>query len=122
MYGLIACRPAEASTLSAGPGSAIATPGSAHAAMVRPVASSRRRTSRRYIAAACSASIQPMASADETAHLLERTPMFAGLTSGQLEELAKVAVPRSYEAGQVVFREGDEGDTCFVVRAGAVKI
>jgi CRP/FNR family transcriptional regulator len=63
-----------------------------------------------------------MASADETAKLLERTPMFAGLSAAELEELAKVAVPRTYEAGQVIFREGDEGDTCFVVRGGAVKI
>src|SRR3954471_15293688 len=63
-----------------------------------------------------------MTSADQTAQLLERTPMFAGLSSTELEELAKVAVPRTYEAGQVVFREGDEGDTCFVVRFGAVKI
>jgi CRP/FNR family transcriptional regulator len=63
-----------------------------------------------------------MASEEETAKLLERSPMFAGLTFSELEELARVAVPRSYEAGQVVFREGDEGDTCFVVRAGAVKI
>jgi CRP/FNR family transcriptional regulator len=63
-----------------------------------------------------------MASADETARLLERTPLFAGLSPGELEELTKVAVPRSYEAGQVVFREGDEGDTCFVIRSGAVKI
>jgi CRP/FNR family transcriptional regulator, cyclic AMP receptor protein len=63
-----------------------------------------------------------MASMDDTAELLERTPMFAGLSAVELDELAKVAVPRSYEAGQVVFREGDEGDTCFVVRSGAVKI
>src|SRR4051812_11396411 len=72
--------------------------------------------------AASSASITPMGSADKTAKLLERTPMFAGLSPTELEELAKVAVPRTYEAGQVVFREGDEGDTCFVVRSGAVKI
>src|SRR4051812_7675114 len=63
-----------------------------------------------------------MASADETARLLERSPMFAGLSSAELDELAKVAVPRTYEAGQVIFREGDDGDTCFVVRSGAVKI
>lgn len=48
--------------------------------------------------------------------------MFAGLSQPELEELAKVAVPRSYEAGQLVFREGDQGDTCFVVRSGAIKI
>ena len=63
-----------------------------------------------------------MASVDEIARLLERTPMFHGLSPSELDELAKVAVPRRYEAGQVVFREGDEGDTCFVIRSGAVKI
>src|SRR4051794_41868597 len=63
-----------------------------------------------------------MGATDETARLLERTPMFAGLSAAELEELAKVAVPRTYESGQVIFREGDDGDTCFVVRSGAVKI
>src|SRR4051795_6974580 len=63
-----------------------------------------------------------MGATDETARLLERTPMFAGLSAAELEELAKVAVPRTYEPGQVIFREGDDGDTCFVVRTGAVKI
>src|SRR4051794_20082422 len=87
----------------------------------RIIARCRPRRSR-YPAAAPSASIRPMASADETARLLERTPMFAGLSTTELDELAKVAVPRSYDAGQVIFREGDEGDTCFVVRSGAVKI
>jgi CRP/FNR family transcriptional regulator len=48
--------------------------------------------------------------------------MFAGLSAPELDELAKVAVPRKYDTGQVVFRENDEGDTCFVVRSGAVKI
>jgi CRP/FNR family transcriptional regulator len=48
--------------------------------------------------------------------------MFGGLAPGELQELAKVAVPRSYEAGQIIFREGDAGDTCFVIKVGAVKI
>jgi CRP/FNR family cyclic AMP-dependent transcriptional regulator len=63
-----------------------------------------------------------MASQDETATLLARTPLFSGLSLAELDELAQVAVPRTYEPGQVVFREGDQGDTCFVVRSGAVKI
>lgn len=48
--------------------------------------------------------------------------MFGGLSEVELAELAKVAVPRSYAPGQVIFREGDPGDTCFVLRSGAVKI
>jgi CRP/FNR family transcriptional regulator len=63
-----------------------------------------------------------MAKEAETASLLERTPIFRTLTPEQVAELAKVAVPRTYPAGQVIFREGDAGDTCFVVRDGAVKI
>ena len=63
-----------------------------------------------------------MAIEEETARLLERVPTFSGLSAAEIAELAKVAVPRSYVAGQVVFREGDSGDTCFVVRSGAVKI
>jgi CRP/FNR family transcriptional regulator len=59
---------------------------------------------------------------DDTARLLERVPMFDGLAPTEVVELAKVAVPRTYQAGQVVFREGDQGDTCFIVKSGAVKI
>jgi len=36
--------------------------------------------------------------------------------------VAKVAVPRSYDEGEVLFREGDNGDTCFVVRTGSVRV
>ena len=32
--------------------------------------------------------------------------------------MAEVAVPRRFEAGEVVFREGDESSTCYVVRSG----
>jgi CRP/FNR family transcriptional regulator len=63
-----------------------------------------------------------MAIEEETARLLERVPTFNGLSPHEIAELAKVAVPRTYASGQVVFREGDPGDTCFVVRNGAVKI
>jgi CRP/FNR family transcriptional regulator len=45
-------------------------------------------------------------------------PVFQGLRPEELFEIAGVAVPRSFEAGQVVFREGDESDTCYIVRAG----
>jgi CRP/FNR family transcriptional regulator len=63
-----------------------------------------------------------MATEEDTVRLLEQVPLFDGLTPAEVEALAKVAVPRTYEAGQVVFREGDQGDTCFVVRSGAIKI
>ena len=61
-------------------------------------------------------------SEQETVRLLESAPMFGALSETELKDLAKVAVPRSYPAGQVIFREGDPGDTCFVIQDGAVKI
>src|ERR671933_1140217 len=63
-----------------------------------------------------------MATGEDTAALLARVPLFADLTERDLEQLAQVAVPRSYEAGEAVFREGDSGDTCYVIREGAVRV
>src|SRR5215211_2506506 len=59
---------------------------------------------------------------EDTARLLARVPLFADLSERDLAQLAQVAVPRSYEAGQAVFREGDTGDTCYVVRDGSVRV
>jgi CRP/FNR family transcriptional regulator, cyclic AMP receptor protein len=59
---------------------------------------------------------------EDTARLLGRVPLFADLSERALVELAQVAVPRSYEPGQSVFREGDSGDTCYVVREGCVRV
>src|ERR671933_1528380 len=63
-----------------------------------------------------------MATGEDTAALLARVPLFADLTERDLEQLAQVAVPRSYESGEAVFREGDSGDTCYVIREGAVRV
>ena len=63
-----------------------------------------------------------MAPADDTAQLLGRVALFADLSERELEQLAQVAVPRTYEPGEAVFREGDSGDTCYVVREGSVRV
>lgn len=57
-------------------------------------------------------------SAADVVELLARVPAFAVLERADLERIAQVAVPRSFEPGQVVFREGDSSDTCYVVREG----
>jgi CRP-like cAMP-binding protein len=54
----------------------------------------------------------------EVVELLARVPAFSTLERSDLERIAQVAVPRSFEAGQAVFREGDASDTCYVVREG----
>jgi CRP-like cAMP-binding protein len=50
--------------------------------------------------------------------LLGRVPVFATLERADLERIAQLAVPRQFEPGQAVFREGDASDTCYVVREG----
>ena len=62
----------------------------------------------------------PTGTADVAA-LLARVPTFETLGEHDLLEVAKVAVPRSFSAHEMVFREGDTSDTCYVVRTGTVR-
>jgi len=50
--------------------------------------------------------------------LLARVPVFSTLAPDDLGRVSELAVPRRFEAGQVVFREGDASDTCYIVRSG----
>jgi CRP/FNR family cyclic AMP-dependent transcriptional regulator len=63
-----------------------------------------------------------MPNAEETARLLARTEVFSGLEQRELDAVAQVAVPRHWERGEVIFREGDTGDTCYVVKTGSVSV
>jgi CRP/FNR family transcriptional regulator len=55
---------------------------------------------------------------EETIALLARVPVFSALGEEDLVKVAEVAVPRRFGAGEVVFREGDESNTCYIVRSG----
>ena len=61
-----------------------------------------------------------MRSAD-VVELLARVPVFSTLEREDLERIADLAVPRAFEPGQVVFREGDASDTCYIVRSGRAR-
>jgi len=61
-----------------------------------------------------------MRSAD-VVELLGRVPVFSTLVQGDLERISQLAVPRHFEPGQVVFREGDSSDTCYIVRSGLTR-
>ena len=54
----------------------------------------------------------------DTVELLASVPVFAGLDDDERRRIAQVAVPRHYGAGEVVFHEGDAGDTCYVIGRG----
>jgi CRP-like cAMP-binding protein len=60
----------------------------------------------------------PMPTAQDTVSLLEAVPSFRELGRAELEAVAAVAMPRRFEPGEVVFLEGDDSDTCYVVRRG----
>jgi CRP/FNR family transcriptional regulator, cyclic AMP receptor protein len=57
-------------------------------------------------------------SSAEVVELLGRVPVFSTLEQADLERIAELSVPRGFEPGEVVFREGDASDTCYVVREG----
>lgn len=60
-------------------------------------------------------------SSEDTITLLSRVPVFSTLSREDLVHVAQVAMSRQFEAGAVVFREGDEGRTCYIVRAGRAR-
>jgi len=58
------------------------------------------------------------ATTEETIALLHQVPAFSTLAEDDLAAVADVTVPRTFGPGQFVVREGDTGDTCYLVRAG----
>jgi CRP/FNR family transcriptional regulator len=61
------------------------------------------------------------ATSEETIILLQGIPAFSTLGEEDLAQVADVTVPRSFQGGEAVFHEGDESDTCYVVRSGHVR-
>jgi CRP/FNR family transcriptional regulator len=61
------------------------------------------------------------ATSEETITLLHSVPVFSALGPDDLAQVAQVAVPRQFSGGEVVFREGDSSDTCYVIRSGHVR-
>ncbi len=58
----------------------------------------------------------------ETSDLLGSLPLFETLNTRELAELVAVAVPRSFQRGEVIFQEGSQGDVMYVIRKGRVLI
>jgi CRP/FNR family transcriptional regulator len=61
------------------------------------------------------------ATSEEMITLLHGVPAFSALAEDDLSQVVDVTVPRTFGAGEVVFREGDSGDTCYVVRLGQAR-
>ena len=52
----------------------------------------------------------------------EGTARLGSLSVAELQRVANVAVPRSFPAGSIILREGDRGDTCYVMRHGRARV
>ena len=56
------------------------------------------------------------------AAVLKSVDLFQGLNAEQLVTIAAIGVERPYEAGNVIFSEGEPGEEIFVVCWGSVRI
>jgi CRP/FNR family cyclic AMP-dependent transcriptional regulator len=57
-----------------------------------------------------------------TAELLRAVPLFSTLSTQELDKISRVAVPRKYESGSIILREGDPGDTCYILQRGRARV
>jgi CRP/FNR family transcriptional regulator, cyclic AMP receptor protein len=54
--------------------------------------------------------------------ILAESPLFDNLLPNELSMVAELFAVRTYEAGQIVFDEGDVGDAMYVIAEGSVEI
>ncbi len=54
--------------------------------------------------------------------VLRSSTLFDMLSPAELEILAELSRPRRFGSGEVVFHEGDQGDSLFVLARGAVEV
>jgi CRP-like cAMP-binding protein len=54
--------------------------------------------------------------------MLRRVPLFSGIEPTKLKLLAFTSDRVSYSAGQILFRQGDEGDAAYVILSGTAEI
>ena len=57
-----------------------------------------------------------------TQEFLKQTTLFQELTEEELLEVILIGHVKKYEAGKVIFREGDPGDTLYLIVSGCVRI
>jgi Na+/H+ antiporter len=58
----------------------------------------------------------------ETADLVRNAPLFSGLDDAAIEQLAVLTRERVLSSGDVLFRQGDAGDSLFIIARGAVHV
>jgi hypothetical protein len=64
----------------------------------------------------------PMQASLDTILFLKDVPLFEGLTTAQLVEVARLAEPHALAAGAVLFHQGDAVDFLYIVRRGGLSV
>lgn len=59
---------------------------------------------------------------EEVVEFLLETPIFSNLSDHELGEIVKVLTMKSFAVGDVIFKEGDEGDAIYVLYKGRVRV
>lgn len=68
------------------------------------------------------ASTLPPPVLEQIVTVLEKVPLFEGLSRKDLEKIAKLVRGRTVGAAELVFKEGDAGDKFYIVQSGSVEI
>ena len=53
---------------------------------------------------------------------LNDIPLFKGIPQDQMMDILRMLRPVSFKAGELIFRQGEEGRAAFVIQSGAVEI
>jgi len=56
------------------------------------------------------------------ASIISNTPLFKGLSQGQLEKIEKIIVKKERNKGESIFSEGDQADGFYITALGRVKV
>jgi CRP-like cAMP-binding protein len=54
--------------------------------------------------------------------LMRRVELFSGLDDNQIQRLIAISQEHVYKDNQVIFAQGDEGDTIYIINEGQVEI
>ena len=54
--------------------------------------------------------------------ILSASPLFEMLSPQELENVAELSRPRRYSVGQIIFEEGELGDSLYVIATGEVEV
>lgn len=58
----------------------------------------------------------------ENTEILKKIPLFRNLTNLELIQINKIILRRTFLKGMVIIKEGDEGDSLFIIKSGLVKV